>query len=144
MSMVLIKQLICDEGLRLKPYRDSAGKLTIGIGRNLDDKGISEGEACILAENDVEQAYVDILSHLPWMSKLDLLEFARFEVLVNMCFNMGIGGLLEFKSMLVFLQEENYEKAAQEMLDSKWAKQVGQRAVRLAEQMRTGIEVIPK
>lgn len=116
------------------PYRCTSGKLTIGIGRNLDDNGITEQEAMILLHNDIVRVK-NQLSHLPEYLNLDEV---RRTVLANMCFNLGIGGLRTFKKMLSALDHGDYDKAADEMLESKWAHQVGKRAVRLARQMRTG------
>jgi lysozyme len=134
-SEKLIRELTRDEGLRLKPYRCSAGKLTIGIGRNLDDVGISHGEAEILLRNDIARAEADLDRDLPWWKTLDEV---RRRVLVNMAFNLGIRGLLGFKNTLELVRTGRYLDAAQHMLDSKWAKQVGPRAVRLATMMRDG------
>lgn len=134
--MDIVAQLIRDEGLRLKPYRDSVGKLTIGIGRNLDDVGITQDEAGYLLHSDLERVGKQIHENLPWASQLSP---ERASVLGNMCFNMGIAGLLQFKKFLTALRLGDYDQAATEMLDSKWAKQVGTRATRLAEQIRTGV-----
>jgi lysozyme len=131
----ILEQLKRDEGLRLKPYKDSVGKTTIGIGRNLDDVGISEDEALILLHNDLGKVAGELRAALPWAENLGPV---RGSVLGNMAFNMGIGGLLQFHKFLTALRLGNYEQAATEMLDSKWAKQVGPRAERLAQQLRTG------
>lgn len=134
-------QLIQDEGLRLKSYRDSVGKLTIGVGRNLDDVGISESEALMMLENDIERACADLDSKLPWWRGMS---DARQEVLANLCFNMGIGrsdpphGLLSFRNTLAVMERGDYEAAANGMGASKWATQVGVRATRLIEMMRKG------
>lgn len=132
---LLIKELIRDEGLRLKPYRCTAGKLTIGVGRNLDDVGISHGEAEILLRNDVARSEADLDRHLPWWRTLDPV---RQRVMVNMAFNLGIAGLLGFKNTLRAVETGQYLTAAQGMLASKWASQVGPRATRLATMMRDG------
>lgn len=122
-----------DEGLRLKPYRDTVGKLTIGYGRNLDDVGITEDEAEYMLEGDIEHVLEQLDRTLPWWN--DLNE-SRKRALVNMAFNLGIGGLLKFKKMLAALKAGDYEHAAVEALDSRWAKQVGQRADRIAELLK--------
>jgi len=134
--MSLRMQLIRHEGLRLKPYRDTVGKLTIGVGRNLDDVGISEAEAFYLLENDIKRTRKELHERLPWISNLSP---TRQDVLVNMAFNMGVGGVLKFKKMLANLEQGRWYDASREMLDSKWAQQVGERAVELAEKMRNGI-----
>jgi lysozyme len=131
----LISQLTRDEGCRLHPYKDSVGKTTIGIGRNLDDVGISQDEANVLLGNDIDKAESALRSALPWTVNLD---DARVGVLVNMTFNMGINTMLKFKDTLAHIQAGNYDAAATGMLSSQWARQVGARAQRLAEQMRTG------
>lgn len=131
----LEEQLLVDEGLRLKPYKDTVGKLTIGIGRNLDDVGITKDEAIILLRNDIARTTKDVIANIPWWSSLDEV---RRDVIINMAFNLGIEGLLKFKRTLLSIQNGKYEQASKEMLESKWAKQVGNRARRLAEMMRTG------
>ncbi len=132
----LVTQLRRDEGVKLKPYRDTVGKLTIGIGRNLDDVGISNVEADTLLKNDIGRTMADLDKHLPWWLTLDA---ARRGVLANMAFNMGINGLLSFKNTLALIQQGRFEDAAANMLMSKWATQVGPRAKRLSDQLHTGI-----
>jgi lysozyme len=132
--VTLEEQLMRDEGVRLKPYRDSVGKLTIGVGRNLDDVGISHDEADVLLRNDIDRASAWLRTHFPWTLALDEV---RRAALVNMAFNLG-GRLEGFVQLLARLEAGDYESAAKEMLDSAWAHQVGPRAVRLAEQIRTG------
>ena len=137
--MNIIKMLIRHEGLRLKPYKDSVGKLTIGVGRNLDDKGITKEEAIHLLLNDIYDTMSDLDRTLPWWRGLDEV---RKAILINMCFNLGLPRLMTFRKMLKALEDRNYELAAKEMLDSKWAKQVGNRAIELSEMMRTGKELV--
>lgn len=131
----MITELVRDEGLRLKPYQDSLGILTIGVGRNLRDRGITREEAYHLLQNDVADVQGDLDHALPWWRSLDEV---RQRVLVNMCFNLGIDRLLGFKQTLAFVQDGRWEEAAQGMLNSAWAGQVRERASRLAEMMRTG------
>jgi lysozyme len=128
-------QLVRNEGIRLKPYHDSVGKLTIGVGRNLDDVGITNLEAKMLLENDIERVESDLRVHLPLYSSLDDV---RQRVLMDMAFNMGVAGLLGFQKMLAALAARDFATAKAEMLNSKWAKQVGIRAIRLAEMIETG------
>lgn len=128
------EQLILHEGLRLKPYKCPAGYLTIGVGRNLETKGISREEALFLLRNDIKEIE-RALSKYDWYMKLDPI---RQKVLIDMCFNLGLAGLLQFRRMITALISGDYETAADEMLASKWAKQVGARAQRLARMMRTG------
>jgi lysozyme len=131
----LLEQLKKHEGFRSKPYYCTAGKLTIGYGRNLDDVGITKDEAEELLLNDVREAANDLIRNYPFTDNLDTV---RFECLVNMCFNLGISRLSQFKKMWAAIEEKNFRKASEEMLDSKWAKQVGDRAHELSYQMLTG------
>lgn len=131
----LIEQLKLHEGVRDRPYKDSVGKLTIGVGRNLTDKGLKPKEIEYLLMNDIMDCIDDLNKYLPWWRQLNEV---RQRVLMDMCFNLGIGGLLGFKNTLAFIQSGDYEQASQNMLLSKWASQVGQRARRLSEMMRTG------
>ena len=132
-SLRLTQQLIIDEGLRLKPYHCTAGKLTIGVGRNLDDRGITEAEALALLDNDIKNFWDQLILAQPWVV---LAPEAIQEALLNMAFNLGISGLLGFKNTLALMQTRDYAHAASAMLDSIWAHQVGQRATRLAEQVQ--------
>jgi lysozyme len=129
-------QLVRHEGLRLKPYRCTAGKLTIGIGRNLDDCGISQSEAYVMLINDIMNCEKQLQSKIPDI--YNGLDEVRKSVLLNMCFNLGINGLLGFKNTLEFTKAGDWERAANNMLVSKWAKQVGRRAIELSELMRKG------
>jgi len=122
------------EGLRLKPYRCPAGYLTIGVGRNLDTKGLSKEEALFLLRNDIEEI-TSQLEKYEWYRGLDDV---RKKVVIDMAFNLGIYGLLSFKRMIQALNCYDYDTAADEMVDSAWYHQVGTRARRLVEMMRTG------
>jgi lysozyme len=133
----LVRQIELHEGLRLKPYRCTAGKLTIGVGRNLEDRGITLAEARILLANDLADVRNGLLNALPWVGNLDEV---RQRVLVDMAFNLGLQGLLEFKRTLAAVKGGQYQQAATMMLQSRWAKQVGQRAERLARMMVTGAD----
>lgn len=128
-------QLEIDEALKLKPYKDSVGKLTIGIGRNLEDVGITGDEAMYLLNNDIDRVYAELTRNFPWFNSLN---HVRQNVLMNMCFNIGIGKLHGFKNTLDHIKNGKYKEAAEAMLDSKWATQVGKRANRLAKMMETG------
>lgn len=130
----LIEMLKRHEGLRLKPYKCTADKLSIGYGRNLEDVGISEVEAMVMLRNDIEQCYEE-LSVFSWFEDLDQV---RQEALINMLYNLGLPTFLQFKKTLKFVAEGKYSQAAAEMLDSKWATQVGDRANELAYMMETG------
>ncbi len=130
------EQLVRHEGLRLKPYRCTAGKLTIGIGRNLDDSGISQSEAYIMLINDIMNCEKQLQAKIPDI--YNGLDEVRKSVLLNMCFNLGINGLLGFKNTLEFIKAGDWERAANNMLVSRRAKQVGRRAIELSELMRKG------
>jgi len=131
----LVRDLVRDEGMRLKPYTDTVGKVTIGVGRNLDDVGISETEALDMLDADIDRSIEDLERNLPWL-------FERPEpvqrALVNMCFNLGWPRLSGFRNMLAALEAGDYDRAAAEALDSRWARQVGARAERIAALFREG------
>lgn len=145
-------ELMRDEAVRLVAYPDSEGNLTIGVGRNLDacpltrveldevghdarSKPISRGNAAYLLGNDITRTLSDLDRVLPWWKTLDEV---RRRALANMCFNLGAPRLLKFKETLGWLKQGHYAAAAGAMLDSKWAVQVGDRAKRLSEMIRTG------
>ena len=134
-KQVLVNQLMRHEGVELNLYQCTAGKQTIGVGRNLDDMGITQDEAMYLLNNDVERVEKELKKNIHFLSGLS---DNRKIVLINMAFNLGINRLLKFKNMLGALGQHDYAAAADEMLNSKWAEQVGSRANELAENMRTG------
>ena len=136
----LIEQLERHEGFRDKPYLDTVGKLSIGYGRNLDDVPLRRDEAELMLLNDILKAQADCRSSFPGFAALSSV---RQNVIVNMTFNMGPGGVARFRKMIESLRVQDYAGAAREMLDSKWARQVGVRADELAEQMRENREVRP-
>ena len=131
---MLILNLQRDEGFMDKPYRDTVGKLTIGYGRNLDDVGITKAEARVMLINDIETAMAEAIRLWPWIRKKPVAVRLGF---YNMIFNMGAPRVLGFKKMLERLEVDDYQAAADEALDSKWAKQVGERAVRIADLFRS-------
>lgn len=131
----LIDELKRDEGVRAKPYRDTVGKLTVGVGRNLDDVGLFPDEIELLLKNDISRVCADLDRELPWWREQDPV---RQRALVNMAFNMGIKGLLGFRTTLALMKMGKYLDAAQHALSSKWARQVGHRAERLALMIRDG------
>jgi len=126
--------LIEFEGLRLKPYHCTSGKLTIGVGRNLDDRGITEDEAMILLANDIKIVQEELLDRWEWMS--DLPPRAQM-VVMDLAFNMGVPAISNFQNMLRDLKESNWEGAAINLLDSRYAKQVGRRAIYNAHLLET-------
>jgi len=123
------------EGLRLKPYKCPAGKLTIGYGRNLEDNGITELEAEELLRNDIFRINEELMDSIGQYPSLPL--FIK-DVLVEMAYQMGVNGLLKFEKTLEFVSQGAYEKASIEMLDSQWAKQTPQRAKTLSNLMKGG------
>lgn len=136
MTERLRAQLIVDEGLRLKPYRDTVGKLTIGVGRNLDDKGITRDEAMALLDNDLAECIGDLRGSFPWF---DTLNEARQCVVVNMRFNLGPVGFRKFKRTIAAIERKDWPTAARGIRLSLAAKQTGQRYQRLADMMESGI-----
>ncbi len=130
----LVFELKRDEGQRLEPYLDTVGKITIGVGRNLSDAGISDSECRLLLENDVRSTLIWLDHYLPWWRALDAV---RQRVMINMAFNLR-GKLLTFDNALAAIQRADYAAAANAMLASKWRNQVGARAQRLANMMCTG------
>lgn len=130
---LLRAQLVRHEGLRLSPYRCSAGKLTIGVGHNLDAVPITERAAIAILDDDLADVFAQLDKHLPWWRDLD--ENRRL-VLADMAFNLGVPGLMKFKNTLAAIRAGRYEMAATNMLESLWAKQVGKRAITLAKMMR--------
>ena len=157
----VIQRLMLNEGVRNKAYYDTKHKLTIGIGRNLDDNPLTEEEICYighncrgkcitneqaayLCRNNIAQVRADLDRELPWWRELDV---DRQFVMIDLCFNMGIGnekkktGLLGFPKTLDSIAQGYYIRAAEQLLQSKYAKQVGIRAERNAYALRTGIWV---
>lgn len=130
-------QLKIDEGIRFKPYKDSLGILSIGVGRNLIDNGLRLEEIDFMLDNDIINAMADLDINLSWWRNMNEI---RQGVLANMCFNLGINRLLKFANTLDAMKTGDYVLAAQNMQNSNWYLQVGARAVRLCEEMKTGIK----
>jgi len=122
------------EGCKLTPYHCTAGKLTIGYGRNIEDVGISQTEAEYLLNQDMQRVCNEALA-FPFF---EALNDYRKAAILDMLFNLGLSRFKRFKKMLSALEKHDYQEAANQMLDSRWATQVGKRADRLAEIMRTG------
>ena len=141
----LLKQLKYEEGLRLEAYLCPAEKLTIGYGHNLDAMPMFEGRkiphvidelfAELLLEWDVDRTVEKLKRE--WHG-FDLLTGARRDAIINMAFQLGVGGLLKFKKMLDALNKCEWQRAANEALNSTWAEQTPGRAKRVAGQIRTG------
>lgn len=124
-----------DEGRREQLYRCAAGKLTIGVGWNIEDRGLPAPIIDALLGYTIDDAIRDLNRELPWWQKLNE---RRKRALVNMTVNLGMPRLRQFRNMLACLQVEDYEGAAREALDSRWANQVGDRARRIAAMIREG------
>lgn len=138
MSEKLKAQLIRDEGRIPHAYFDSLGYCTIGVGHLIDERRggkLPDHIIDALLEYDIEEHTKELLKELPWVAQLDE---PRRAVMINMAFNLGVKGLLKFTNTLMFVREGDYAKAATNMLQSLWARQVGNRAKRLATQMETG------
>ncbi len=153
--MNIRQQLMRDEGCKLHAYRDSLGYWTIGVGFLIDPRKVPHApnwlvmphgvvdDSCTMSQADCDKVLdekirdftSDLENVLPWVEKLD---DARKGVLINMAFNLGLSGLLTFKSTLSMIEHGNYASAAVAMLQSKWAAQVHARADRLAKQMQSG------
>jgi len=134
-SKEFISNLKKSEGFQAKVYKCPAGKLTVGYGRNLEDRGITQFEAEYLMMNDVEDTEKELSNRLSYWNRIDRV---RQEVLIDMGFNMGVGGLLKFVKTLGFVEKGNYRQASEEMLRSRWAEQVGNRAIKLSQVMKSG------
>lgn len=133
----LTTQLRRDEGEVLHEYKDHLGFSTIGVGRLIDQKrggGITREESAYLLRNDINRIDVRLQELFPWVVTLSQ---PRRGVLMNMAFQMGIDGLKRFKNFLLMVEQQEYQKASQEMLDSTWARQTPERAKRLSKQMAT-------
>lgn len=139
MNREILKNMLRNhEGLVMHAYQDSLGYWTIGVGRLIDQRkggGISIAEAMFMLDNDIKKVEDDLDVHIPWWRTMDE---TRQLVIADMCFNLGIGNLLDFKNTLAAMKDGRYDDAAKGMLDSKWAGQVGKRATHLAEMMRDG------
>jgi lysozyme len=146
------RQLEMHEGKKLKSYICPGGYLTVGVGRNLeanpatgelgrkiDQVGmeITEEEAAMLLDNDIDRFSAEVKSDI---SDFDSLSEPRQHVLIDMAFNMGTQGLLKFKRMLAAIREQDFSRAADEMVDSRWARQVKSRSDRLARMMKENVD----
>ena len=134
----LIDQLKRDEGWVHTAYRDQLGFLTIGCGHNLDAKGLSDRAIQIILEDDIADAKSGLMGKWPWMRNLSP---ARLGAMINLAFNLGSGGLGTFKKFLKAAESGAWETAANELLDSKYAAQVGERARRIALQLKEDVWV---
>jgi lysozyme len=151
----LVKMIAIHEGIVLNVYQDHLGIDTVGIGRNLQDRGITDGElsfinktmdevyenglteeeAYYLCMNDIAIVEKELLANKPIVNQLNDV---RQMVLVDMAFNMGVPRLMAFKNMWLAIEKVNYQLANEEMIDSRWAGQVGSRAMKLSLAMKNG------
>ena len=134
----LLAMLKRHEGVESHAYECSEGKITVGVGRNIDSEGgigLSEEEIDFLLRNDIERCIIELSSEYDWFVDLDDI---RKDAMVDIAFNLGITRLRLFKRALAAMAEGNYKQAATEFLDSKWAKQVGGRALELSDMISSG------
>jgi len=134
-SLKLKDSIKNDEGFRRFIYKDIKGNQTIGYGRNVAQVGVSELEAEILLSNDISNATMELYRFLPFAQSLDDI---RKAALIELTFNVGIEKVIQFRKMIDALKNKDFELASNEMLDSEWAKEVGNRANKLSAWIKTG------
>ena len=138
MSQRLTEMLIKHEGSKSHAYMCTANKVTVGVGRNIDPEGgigLTKDEISFLLKNDIERVEDELSRRLPWILELSDV---RIDALIDICFNLGLPRFLKFAKALAALEQREYDLAADEFMDSRWAKQVGQRAVTVSNMIRTG------
>jgi len=133
----LIEQLKKHEGVRTHFYRCTSGLATIGVGRCIEEGslGLSDDEISYLLQNDIDRCVRELAYALDWFNSLDGV---RQDAMVNLCFNLGLSRLMQFKLALDAMERGEYHRAAAEFLDSRWAKQVGNRAIEVVHMIRLG------
>ena len=134
----LIAMLKRHEGVETHAYECSEGKVTVGVGRNIDQEGgigLSDDEVDYLLQNDIERVVKELVAEYPWFSDLDDV---RRDAMVDISFNLGATRLRLFKRALAAMETGKYKEAATEFLDSKWARQVGGRALELTDMISSG------
>ena len=126
------------EGVETHCYKDHLGLETIGVGRCIAEGslGLSDDEIDYLLDNDIVRCIKELTRSLPWFSSLDEV---RKEALIDLCFNLGLTRLLGFKKALAAIEVSDWDTAKVELLDSRWANQVGNRAQEISEMIRTGV-----
>jgi lysozyme len=141
-TVELMKELMLDEGYKQEIYADPLGHLTFGVGHliteNDEEYGKEVGtpvtkeriEECL--QQDIKTVFSELDMNQPWWRSLDS---NRQRVIANMCFNLGHPRFSKFKKFIAAMQTSNWEKAAEEMMDSKWSTQVGERAIRLRDRV---------
>ncbi len=125
------------EGCETYAYKCTSGKLTIGVGRNIDKGGLglSQLEIAYLLKNDIRRSRLELEKAFPWFPSLDDV---RQDALIDMCFNMGITRLRTFKKAMGAMENQDYQQAADHFFDSRWARQVPNRAIEICDMIRTG------
>ena len=134
----LIEMLKRHEGMKTHAYKCSEGKITVGVGRNIDKQGgigLSEDEIEYLLQNDIERVIVELSSEYEWFNSIDDV---RKDAMIDIAFNLGITRLRSFKKALAAMESGDYKKASTEFLDSRWAKQVGGRALEISDILAVG------
>ena len=134
----LIEMLKIHEGVETHAYKCSASKITIGVGRNIDPEGgigLSEDEIDYLLQNDIDRIITELEFEYGWFSELNE---ARQDAMIDISFNLGQTRLRKFKKALTAMEKSDWDTAANEFMDSKWSKQVGNRAKELTEIIRNG------
>ena len=134
----LINMLKLHEGVETHAYKCSEGKITVGVGRNIDQKGgmgLSEDEIEYLLQNDIERVIKELASEYAWFNSLDDV---RKDAMIDVAFNLGATRLRGFRRALTAMEAGDYKEAAIEFLDSKWAKQVGGRSLELTDMIASG------
>ena len=134
----LIEMLKIHEGVETHAYKCSASKITIGVGRNIDPEGgigLSEDEIDYLLQNDIDRSITELDFEYGWFSELNE---ARQDAMIDISFNLGQTRLRKFKKALTAMEKSDWDTAANEFMDSKWSKQVGNRAKELTEIIRNG------
>ena len=135
----LVKMLTTHEASKSHAYKCTAGKITIGVGRNIDPEGglgLTKDEIAYLLRNDIERVEDELSRRLPWILELSDV---RIDALIDICFNLGLPRFLKFVKALDALEAGDYEMSANEFMDSRWANQVGYRAYEVTEMIRTGV-----
>ena len=134
----ILEMLRKHESVETHAYVDSVGKTTIGVGRNIEagsGPGLSNNEIDYLLANDVERVNKELVNTFSWYKDLNI---ARKDAMTDLCFNIGLPRMMGFKKALAAMAIEDYETAAAEFLDSRWAKQVGSRSVTITDMVRSG------
>ena len=134
----LIAMLRRHEGVETHAYKCSEGKVTVGVGRNIDQEGgmgLSDDEVDYLLQNDIERVVKELAAEYSWFNDLDDV---RRDAMVDISFNLGATRLRLFKRALAAMEVGNYAEASTEFLDSKWARQVGGRALELTDMISSG------